>query len=203
MKKYLISLFTIMMVTLAGLSFVSCSDDDGDDDNGGGKMTGWYIDLNEPATQSNFKIIDEAINNHELLASYSYGGQRYNYYATKDLFFSSDGMYTDTDAHFGRLRFSIQSQVTVIHVIDNTTLTKYYADLYRGGASSEDKVFKIYAGPIFGNMEYCGSPTYYTYAIAGNKIIVSNGDIYTISTNGLIREGTSSLMSKYDPNVRH
>ena len=203
MKKYLISLFTIMMVTLAGLSFVSCSDDDGDDDNGGGKMTGWYIDLNEPATQSDFKIIDEAINNHELLASYSYGGQRYNYYATKDLFFSSDGMYTDTDSHFGRLRFSIQSQVTVIHVIDNTTLTKYYADLYRGGASSEDKVFKIYAGPIFGNMEYCGPPTYYTYVIAGNKMIVSNGDIYTISTNGLIREGTSSLMSKYDPNVRH
>ena len=52
MKKYLISLLTIMMVALVSMSFVSCSDDD--DDNGGSNSSSdssivgtWKYDFSE------------------------------------------------------------------------------------------------------------------------------------------------------------
>ena len=48
MKKYLISLITIMMVALVSMSFVSCSD--GDDDNGSSNSSivgTWKYDFSE------------------------------------------------------------------------------------------------------------------------------------------------------------
>ena len=48
-------------------------------------------------------------------------------------------------------------------------------------------------------MTYYGTPSYYTYTRVDNKIIVSNGDIYTVANGGLIKDGGSSKWSKYDP----
>ena len=65
----------------------------------------------------------------------------------------------------------------------------------------DDVLYKFYAGPIFGKMVYRSeNPTYYTYTRVENKIIVSNGDIYTIMEDGsLIEDGSSYKWSKYDP----
>jgi hypothetical protein len=77
--------------------------------------------------------------------------------------------------------------------------------LHQEGWGNGDVVYRFYAGPIFGNMEYVGYDwSYYTYAyIADNKIAVSNGDIYTIVDGGLIKDGSSSILSKYDPTKLH
>ena len=61
--------------------------------------------------------------------------------------------------------------------------------------------YRLYAGEIFGYLDYMGIESLYTYVKMDNKIVLSNGDIYTIVEGGLIEEGLnlSSKMEKYDP----
>lgn len=187
----------LLCAVMLSVSASSCGDDE---KGGGGKgLRGYYTDLSYVAKQSDFNEINEAINNHELLKSYYYGGERHNYYATKDLFIQSDGSFSDFDPNCGRLRFSINSQITVIRIVDDNTLYVYYAWLYEEGYGRGDVVYKIYAGPIFGNMAYREEPTIYSYVVVENKLIVSNGDIYTISGNTIRKDGSSSILTKYNP----
>lgn len=186
----------LLCAVILSVSATSC----GDDENGGGKgLRGYYTDLSCVAKQSDFNEINEAINNNELLASYKYGGEWHNYYATKGLFIESDGRFSDFDANCGRLRFTITCQINVIRIVDDNTLYVYYAWLYEEGRGSGDVVYKIYAGPIFGNMAYREKPTIYSYVVVDNKLIVSNGDIYTISGNTIRKDGSSSILTKYNP----
>lgn len=201
-RKSIWSLLTLMVTAIVSLSLFSCGDDD-DDDNLGSGLKGWYTDLSIVATESDFDIINEAIDNHEVLSSYRYGGQTHEHIASYYEFISSDGRYSDSKADFGRLRFTINPQILVIRIVDDATLIFYYGWLYIDGRGPGDAVYKLYAGRIFGDMAYYGDPTYYTYAKVDNKLIVSNGDIYTIVDGGLIKDGSSSKWSKYDPTKRH
>lgn len=196
------ALFLATMIVAAMISPTSCSKDGGSGDGMGSGLTGWYTDLSHTAKQSDFNAINTAINNHELLASYTHN----KYYATYDLFIGSNGFYNDTDPYFGRLRFSINTPLLFIHIIDDTTLQMGSGMLYvedGSGTYSYDMLYKLYAGPIFENMAYYGRLNYYTYVKTDNKIIVSNGDIYTVTSSGLIEDGSSSLLSKYDPSRRY
>ena len=195
-KKKLWSLLVLLMATMLNVSFTSCCKDD---EQGGSGLEGWYTNLSEVAKQSDFNKLNTAISNGEVLSSYRYS----SYVASRDLFIGSDGSYNDTNAYFGRLRFSIQNPINAIRIVDDTTLLFYVAWLYEDGASSDDVVYKLYAGSIFGNMTYYGTPTYYTYAHVENKIIVSNGDIFTVVDGGLIKDGGSGRWSKYDPTKKH
>ncbi|MBR1686923.1 MAG: hypothetical protein IJ710_00115 [Prevotella sp.] len=203
-KKCFWSLLPLILAAMVSLSLSSCGDDDDDDGGGlGNGLKGWYTDLNAVAKQSDFNIINEAIYNGEVLSSYRYGGQTHTYVASRDLFIDGDGMYNDSDAHFGRLRFTIPTPIVAIRILDDQTLISYNPMLYIDDASSEDAVYRLYAGPVFGNMTYYGSGSYYTYVKVENKIIVSNGDIYTVIDGGLIKDGSSSKWSKYDPTKRN
>ena len=198
------NLLAIIMVAMLSIGLSSCGDDDNDDGGGlGSGLKGWYTNLNEVAKESDFNIINEAIDNEEVLSSYRYGGQIHKHIASYDEFIDSDGFYSDSDASFGRLRFTISTPINAIRIVDDTTLIFYVGWLYIDGKGSGDVVYKLYAGRIFGNMAYYGSPTYYTYAKVENKLVVSNGDIYTIVDGGLIKDGSSGRWSKYDPNKRY
>lgn len=198
------SLMTIMMAAIVCLSLSSCGGDD--DDNGSGLesgLKGWYTNLSEVAKQSDFNVINEAIDNEEVLSSYRYGGQTHKHIASYDEFIDSDGAYHDSDASFGRLRFTISTPINAIRIVDDSTILFYSAWLYIDGRGLGDTVYKFDAGRIFGNMAYYGTPTYYTYAQVENKLVVSNGDIYTVVDGGLIKDGSSGKWSKYDPNKRY
>ena len=170
----------------------------------GGGLTGWYTDLSKPAQQSDFNEINTAINNHELLSSYGSGN---NYYATYDLFIDDDyGNYYDGAAYFGRLRNAVNKAIWALQIVDESTLKIYSGVLYPEGGygtSGKEPYYKLYAGSIFGNMAYYATPTYYTYVKSDNKIVITNGDIYTITSEGLIKDGSSMLLSKYDPTKRY
>ena len=84
--------------------------------------------------------------------------------------------------------------------MDDNTLLFYVGYLYEDGSDAGEELYSFYAGSIFGQMTYYGTPSYYTYAKVDNKLIVSNGDIYTVTSNGLIKDGSSDLWSKYEPN---
>lgn len=199
-KKTIWSVLVIMMVTVVCSGFSSCS---GDDDGSGGGLQGWYTDLSQVAKESDFNIINDAIANGEVLSSYRYGGQIHQHIASYSEFIDSDGSYNDSNASFGRLRFTIPYPISAIRIVDDTTILYYNAMLYIEGKGTGDLVYKFYAGSIFGNMAYYDTPTYYTYAIVENKIIISNGDIFTIVDGGLVKDGSSRRWSKYDPNQRY
>ncbi|MDO5482973.1 MAG: hypothetical protein Q4F47_08055 [Bacteroidaceae bacterium] len=203
-KKCFWSLLTLMMVAMVSLSLSSCGNDNDEDGGGlGSGLKGWYTNLNDVAKQSDFNVINEAIDNEEVLSSYRYGGQIHKHIASYDEFIGSDGVYSDSNASFGRLRFTISNHINAIRIVDDTTLLFYSAWLYIDGRGSGDVVYKLHAGRIFGNMAYYGTPSYYTYAKVDNKLIVSNGDIYTVVDGGLIKDGSSAKWSKYDPAKRN
>lgn len=180
--------------------FSSCEDEGLTGSTGKG-LVGYYTKFDWVAQTSDFDEINEAINNHELLADYGKYGK---YYATYDLFIDEDGCFSTSDNHCGRLRFSVDNFINVIRILDSNTLLFYSASLYVDGMGEGDELYKLYAGPIFGNLTYKDTPSYYTYTVIdNNKIVVSNGDIYTIVDGGLIKDGSSSIWSKYDPTKLH
>lgn len=193
------SLLSFMSIIIAATAVIGLSSCEKLSEGGQGGLTGWYTDLSQVAKQSDFNAINEAIDNEEVLSSYRTG----KYIASYDLFIDSDGEFRDSNAYFGRLRFAIPIVINSIRIVDSNTLLFYVGFLYVDGRGDGDSIYKLNAGRIFGNMAYYGSPTYYTYAKADNKIIVSNGDIFTIVDGGLIKDGSSSRWSKYDPNKRY
>ena len=197
MKKNFFYWMTILMVAIVSVNLMSCGDDD--DDEGSSGMKGWYTVLGDLPSQSDFNKLNEAINKQEVLSSYTYGGKKYTYVASRDLFINSDGSYQDDDAYFGRLRFTIKNPINAIRIVDDNTLISYVAFLYIDGASTGDVVYQLDGGSNFGRMTYYGHGSYYTYVKVDDKIIVSNGDIYSITSGGLIKDGSSSMWSKYNP----
>lgn len=188
-------LASTLVLIVMGFMFATCSDSDSDSSRNGG-LKGWYLDMNSVAKEADFDEINKAIRNKEVLTSYKYN----EYVASRDLFINSDGSYSDSDSHFGRLRFSIKSFINVVRILDDNTLLFYVGYLYEDGSDAGEELYSFYVGSIFGQMTYYGTPSYYTYAKVDNKLIVSNGNIYTVTSNGLIKEGSSELWSKYEPN---
>ncbi len=178
------------------LGLTSCC---GDEDSDG--LKGWYVNKSTVATQSDFTEINKAINNDEVLMSY----RRQDVVASYNLFIKDNGYYSDVDPSCGRLRFKIKTHIRVIHMLNSNTLEEYNASLYVESKKTGKPVYKLYTGTVFGNMAYFDdSPRTYTYTVVdGNKIVVSNGDIYTISSGGLILDGTSGIMTKFDPEQRY
>lgn len=199
--------FTVMVTFITGCKKSDSSSGNSNGSSSGNSLIGYYTDLSVPAKQSDFSALNTAIDNNELLAHYNYGGQSHDYYADYDLFINEDdGSYDDLSPHCGRLRYHLDGhyQIHVVQIVDDNTLKEYYAWLFSEDYyTSETIVYKLYAGRIFGNMCYHATPQYYTYAKSDNKLFVSNGDIYTITSSGLIQDGFSALLQKYDPSKRY
>ncbi len=182
---------------------ISCSND-GAVENLENKQTlkGWYmLDLDNMPNQDDFDEINKAIENNEVLRKYS----SREYRASYSLFINSEGRYGDSGPEFGRLRFSIESICNVIHIVDDSTLKFYIGDLFVVRPSNKNEMlYKLYSGSVFGHMAYySGSCRYYTYTKVDNKLILSNGNIYTIVDGKLIEDGCSTPFSKYDPSKEY
>ena len=196
MKIFKFALLVLALVCGAN-SFTSCGNDADDIDG----SSGWYTVVSQIATSSDFAAITTAVNNHELLTSYS----SKKYYAAYDLFFTDDGMFTCSASHFGKYRFSVTTYNNVYHFVNSNTVVIYHAYAYKSGAtgtSGKDVVIRTYAGSVFGNLDYCATGNTYTYYKSNNKIYISNGDIMTISGSYLIPDGSSTKYSQYNPSNR-
>lgn len=174
------------------------------DKMGGNSLIGWYTDLSEVATTAGFERINQAIDNHERI--YTTGlSNNYDRYATRDLFFE-DGRWFSYKPYHGTCRFLPDpgGNIFAIHIIDKNTLIYYRnASLYDPDyvPASAEIVGKVYGGRNIGPLVYYDATgtSYQTYTKYDNKLVVSNGDVYTVTSSGLIKDGSSSLMSKYDP----
>ncbi len=168
-------------------------------------LLGWYTDLSAVASTDGFERINQAIDNNECIYTTGYS-HNYDRYATRDLFFEN-GRWESYAAYYGTCRYlpKVGCSITVINIINNNTLIQYgYADLWDPDYLMEQDVIvgRVYAGRNIGNLVYRGSGSAtYTYSQKSNKIVLSNGNIYTITEDGgLIKDGTSRILNKYDPN---
>ncbi len=198
MKK--LFLFSLAAALLIG--FTSCSKDD--DDLTEGNPTGsndeappsdglWYA--NTLATPEDFKEINEAIENHELLSDYGKYGM---HYAEPEEFFNEVGAYSTSDASFGRLRFLPGSQMcSFIHVRPDNTLDVYSSlFLFKYEKAVGTRFYTVDAGRL-GKLSYAVYPgesypyTTYTYVEIDGKYVCDNGDIYIKRGNTLVKSGES------------
>ncbi len=166
-------------------------------------LKGWYTDLSSIARTSSFNRINQAIASNECIYTTGYSHD-YDYYATPELFFDDNGMWNSSDAHYGTCRFlpNPGCYISAINILNKNTIVVYFAHLWKPDKVSGQSgiVGRVYAGPYFGELVYYSdSPRYYSYTVLDNKLVVSNGDIYTVTSNGLIKDGSNVLLSKYDP----
>ncbi len=205
MKKVVILLFTVMCCG----GFISCSKSDDDKSSNG--LIGWYRNDSYIATTSDFDRVNQAIKDHELLADY----RHIDYYATRDLFFDEDGRWctSTSSGKYGVCEGIPKSKyhwISPMRIINNNTLEYYQgADLWDPDYVPNDALIhgRVYAGEYIGDLVYyCEDEepySTYTYVREGNKIIVTNGDIYTICEDGsLIKDGSSYKLNKYTPSKK-
>lgn len=196
-KGYLRNMLVFAAVAIMGFCLASCKDDEDAPGTGGGTgsgLVGWYTDLSKVPNSFSFSS-----HSYQIVMSQSLGSG-----ISRESFFNDEGCFDDRVLEADRVR--IKSKVIdVVRIVDNSMIQKMAGILCEDGADYGKKkdmvpVYKLYAGSNFGNLVYYAQqPAYYTYVKQGNKIIVTNGDIYTIVDGGLIKDGGTGTLSKYDP----
>lgn len=194
-KGYLRNMLVFAAVAIMGFCLASCKDDEDAPGTGGGTdsgLVGWYTDLSKVPNSYSFSSHDYQIGLQSIGSGFS-----------RESFFDDEGCFDDR-VLVDRVR--IKSKVIyVVRIVDNSMIQSMTGLLCEDGANYGKKkdmvpVYKLYAGRNFGNLiYYAQQPAYYTYVKQGNKIIVTNGDIYTIVDGGLIKDGWTGTWSKYDP----
>lgn len=182
-----------LFLLVFGFLLASCSDEEQNEKD---SLIGWYIaDKEDMPNESDFEEINEAIRNGEVLKRYS----SRDVVASYSLFVDADGRFRNSEPEFGRLRFLIRTTATAVQIVDDNTLKEYWGMLYAMKPYVKGTPFyQFYAGPIFNNLAFYAEGTYYTYTREGNKLLLSNGNVYTIVDGALIRDGSSYPYVKYD-----
>lgn len=204
MKMKKLNYFVLAFLAMFTFCTITSCGGDEDLDNG---LKGWYISKKGIPKASDFLFLNVAIEENRRLYSSKYTG---DVYATRDIFFNSDGSFGNFDYDKGSfedydVKKNWELSKEAIRIVDNSTAITYGGGLYDKKMNTKNNVVSFYiidAGKIFGHLDYMGLERVYTYVKVDNKIILSNGDIYTIVDGGLIKEGSnmSEIMTKYDPN---
>ena len=194
-KKYLKRFYFFAMMLAASvmtLTFSACGGDDDDDDNKGNGsssgLTGWYIrqdikgswlDISSDDYDYTFNMQGEIIG---IGKAWPYTGSEANM-STLGQVFGQD----------------------VYYIPDDETFIKYEGIYYKENASSaagKTLLYKFNYGTLGTLGLYATHSYYYTYWREGNKLYTTEDGwtVYTVTPNGIIRDGSSFVFSKYDPN---
>ncbi|MBQ2243054.1 MAG: hypothetical protein II318_02435 [Bacteroidales bacterium] len=178
-----------------------------------GGLKGWYATIDDIPTEADFAKINSALDNNELVYRKTY----YNFptvetYA-RDIDFFWDGVFWTHEYTYGTLEdepAGFDFFYNAINIIDNNTLIFYAGgNLYNPEYLNDDSIVleKIYTGKHLGTLVYAIDPnddgSYYTYKREGNKLYLNDFDedglvIYTITDQGLVRDGSSLLFKKFN-----
>lgn len=171
-----IKFLIVAMIAAIPFLFTACG---GDDDSPSVTTRGLYIQKGKCASQADFKELEKAIDNDELLYSSGYSKT----YASVEAFLYSDGTFGDTKPNLGRFRFFLgkKSQINAIRFEGNSTVILYNAYLCRDAGSRHpvygEAIYSFYAGKNFGQMTYYANPLYKTFVSYDDKYVTLDGDI--------------------------
>ena len=194
MKK--IKIWSMMMLMILPL-MTSCggSDDDDNHDNGGGgdsnSAVGWYLEggKSDITTVLDFYTHDNCywdVNSNGELVNYKY-------------IFADKGLKSEFQFNFSTSNYTWD----VLNIVNNNTIVRYRANVYSSKAGPMPGKTQLYTfgyeGLGYLLSLYSYQSWYYTYWIDDGKLYTSEPSIFTITSNGLIRDGSSKLYVKYNP----
>lgn len=191
----------LILGAILSMTFLSACGDS-DEPGGSGSSKGLYIQKSRCASESDFRELNDAIRNNELLSSYYYGGARHNHYASVAEFTSDDGSFIDYEAYLGRFRSFLgnKTQANALRFEGKSTVIIYYTSLCLDRGKNHptfgEAIYTFYAGQYFGNMTYYSEPTYYTYIKYDDKLILNNGSILYKVSNGWRLDNDSAIFEK-------
>ena len=195
MKSMLIVFCGMMIVT----SFTACGGDSDDDENGGGNgntssgITGWYIR----------KDLANEINN-----PYSVSTTSYKFNMQGEIIAIVNWPWETVPSEENVSGFTWHGNDAVYYIPDDETFIKYYGSHYRENApaaAGKTLLYKFNYSNLGTVGLYAEDTYYYTYWRDGNKLYTTEDGwtVYTITSSGLIPDGSSFVYSKYDPNTTY
>lgn len=201
-KSIMHKLFSLLALILGfSLTLTSCGGNDDDPEGSNSNPSGGEWFCSGFASPADFRTVNQAIDDHELLSTYRYGGSTKKHYAERDAFFQEYGWYSTDQAYWGRLRFVPDNQTAQIwHITDHGTIENYLVMLY----PVEDRIGPTYhlvnAGNL-GKLAYTTNiqPTVYSYIKNGDQYILNSGTVLIKSGNTLIKSGTSTSFKRFTP----
>jgi len=194
MKRF----YFLAMMLAAGimtLTLTACGDDDNKDNDGGAYNTstdsgliGWY-------RRQNSGNLEDWAKDGQTLAFDSEG---------RVVVLESVPWMDDV------LEFNISELATepVYYIPDDETFIKYTGQFYKENslaAGNKELLFRYYCVGLGYVGVYAESTQYYTYWREGNKLYTTEDGwtVYTVTSSGIIPDGTSTLFSKYNPSQEY
>lgn len=163
-------------------SLVSCSSDNGDSD-------GSQTQSGQTHSTSTWYFADDDLSSYIMQIKNSCNSDPSNYYR----YVSNDG------------GMNCLGSFSAIEIINKNTLKMWYFSYGIVGCKpSLDSEYYIPTNYTIGSDKIISFSTYssmYTYVENEGKIIVTNGDIYTTTPQGLIRDGSSTILKKKTINI--
>lgn len=207
----------MFVIVSTAFLFNSCSKDNSNGGQSFGSTYLYALDISQLNKHPHYySEIDNAISNNELLYTYEFWyeyGKKVNYhyyYATRDLFVNSQGQITTyNEERYGRFSDVICSSYSGYLIQDSSTILDISLHL----CADEDwetkpapwknncsKLKTVYKGKNFESLSWYISKRPYTYLRQDNKIVLSNGRIFTIIGDELFEDGSSYPHIKFDLN---
>ena len=188
-KKYRFwSVLAIMMVAVLSVSLMSCGGDDDDEDSGGSSgIVGWYANSKD----INGGIIEwiDMVDGWQKESAEMFGN------SYQGLSFNRQGeLLIDGDVYNGRY--------DVYNIVNSNTIVRYYGHVCQYGApiaSNETFLFKFEHNTLGTLALYGYQSFYYSYWIDEGKLYSTEPEIFTITSRGIIPDGSSDVYIKYDP----
>lgn len=200
MNNIMRTAFVVSCGIMLAMSFVACGDDDdskgGNSGNGSATNVGWYArsDIQSRVMSS----LDSWNKPGDCYCSANSQGVIQCYITTFGTPTEPSFAFSDADAYF--------TWETFYNIVDNNTIVKYTGAIYEYGASAaagKKLLYKFNYGSLGTLALYAVSTQYYTYWIEDNKMYTTEYEIYTITSSGLIPDGSSYMLAKYNPEDTH
>lgn len=206
----------VLMLTLMGtVVFSSCGGDDDDNSGAGSQGKSWFIQVSQEelnGVKAELTTYDPLSKRQEIVDELS----RYDRnWITDPNKFKSDYMNQEgvvdppygCSEYFKNFPYNSGCVGEAWHIVDKSTIEVYSNVSYMYGDSNNISRRLIHVGSwnYWGDIylaiqkEYWSDPSIYTYVKLDNKLILSNGDIFHLYDNYVVKDGGSRKMMWFTP----
>lgn len=207
----------VLMMSLMGtVVFSSCGDDD-DNSGSGSNSKSWFISVSQEelnGAKVELTTYDPLSKRQEIVDEKNV--DKYNHIKDPNLFRSdymnSDGIiYVPVNAgyslyHYFKILDDINWTRDVYHIVDKSTIECYKVYMMYGDSNNIlRRMLHVGSWNYWGEIYYAikngnySDPTIYSYVKSDNKIILSNGDIFHLYDNYVVKDGGSRKMMWFTP----
>ena len=208
----------VLMMSLMGTVVLSSCGDDDDNSGGGSNNKSWFIEVTQEelsGVKADFTTNDPLSKRQEIVDELS----RYdNNWITSPNLFKSDymndegrvkaeGYLYDYFKNVYNMAYWVNGVVGCAwHIVDNSTIEKYYgiSMMYGDSKNIARRLIHVGSWNYWGDIYLAvhkddAAPSIYTYVKVDNKLIVSDGTIIHLYDDYAVYDGNSDKMIRFTP----